>query len=89
MTAHARILDVSGLPPPQPMTEILAALRSLGADEYLVVQHRREPFPLYPMLQELGFAWQVHHGATPPIEILIWPASWPNAPRGAETDRHR
>ncbi len=80
---------MSGLPPPQPMTEILAALRTLGADEYLVVRHRREPFPLYPMLQELGFAWQVHHVATLALELMIWPANWPEAPRGPLEDRNR
>lgn len=68
----ARIVDVSGLEPPQPMQVALEQLRTLGAEDYLVLQHRREPIPLYAMLGQLGFAHRVRKGAATAIEVVIW-----------------
>lgn len=70
--ARARVLDVSELEPPEPMVRVLAALRELGDDEFLVFRHRREPFPLYPMLTEMGFSYRVRKGEVTPVEVLIW-----------------
>lgn len=49
-------IDVSHLPPPEPMTEILKALSTLPDNSFLQVLHRREPFPLYEKLPQLGFS---------------------------------
>ncbi len=51
-----RELDVRGLPPCEPMERILAALDDLPAGETLDVLIHREPFPLYALLAERGFA---------------------------------
>lgn len=70
--ARPRIVDVSGLEPPQPMQVALANLRELAADEYLVLRHRREPIPLYAMLRELGFVHRARKGSVTAIEVVIW-----------------
>lgn len=51
-------LDVNGLPPPEPMMRILEAVTALGPKDTLVVEHFREPVPLYAHLDAAGFA---HH----------------------------
>jgi uncharacterized protein (DUF2249 family) len=51
-------IDVSDLPPPEPMLRILEALPALAAGQTLVVHHARRPVHLYPRLEELGY---VHH----------------------------
>lgn len=53
------LLDVSGLEPPQPMAAILEKIRDLGPDDVLEVAHHREPVPLYPLLEEAGFAHEI------------------------------
>jgi hypothetical protein len=69
---RARIIDVSDLEPPRPMQIALRNLRDLERDEYLVFRHRREPHPLYPMLQDMGFAYSVRRGSETPVEVVIW-----------------
>ena len=63
-------LDVSMLEPCEPMEQILAAIRDLPEGDYLKVIHRREPYPIYPMLEQSGFAWRVE--STGPSEYLIF-----------------
>ncbi len=67
-----RTLDVSGLEPPEPLERILEALDSLPADDRLRVRHRREPFPLYTFLRQLGFAWRTDQAGDGAFDILIW-----------------
>lgn len=69
-----RILDVSGLEPPEPMKLVLATLPCLAPGELLVFRHRHAPVPLYPLLEQLGFAWRERVGRETPIEVLIWRA---------------
>lgn len=70
-------LDVSALEPPEPLEQILAALRSLPAGTALRVNHRREPHPLYPLLAELQFAHHCRHHPDGGITLYIWPADNP------------
>jgi len=53
------VLDVRGLPPCEPFERTLAALDELAAGEVLDVLIHREPFPLYDLLRERGFTWQI------------------------------
>lgn len=53
------LLDVRGLPPCEPFERTLAALDELPTGETLEVLIHREPFPLYELMRERGFAWQV------------------------------
>lgn len=65
-----RALDVRGLPPCEPLERILAALDDLPADETLDVLIHREPFPLYALLAERGFAWRTE-AAGEAFRVLI------------------
>jgi len=67
-----RILDVSTLEPCEPMNRILAALEELNEGECLRVLHRMEPQPLYRILEQRDFAWQLKKGEKTPIELFIW-----------------
>ena len=64
-------LDVSALEPPEPMRQILEALFDLADGDRLCVRHRREPFPLYDILQRMGYAWETS-GSEGRFQILIW-----------------
>jgi uncharacterized protein (DUF2249 family) len=70
MTEH--LLNVSRLEPPEPLERVLAALESLGPGEYLRVLHSREPYLLYPILDERGFVWHTRPGGEVAFEIYIW-----------------
>ena len=54
----AHELDVRGLPPPEPFEYITRALPALPAGAYLHVHIDREPYPLYEVLRDSGYAWQ-------------------------------
>jgi len=54
----AILLDVSELPPPEPMVEILSALKHLEKDCYLKIFHRRVPYPLFAQLDESNWVYQ-------------------------------
>lgn len=69
--AH-RVLDVSRLEPPEPLVRILDALEALPPGGILQVRHRREPFPLYAILEEIGYAWYTRRRAAHDYEIFIW-----------------
>lgn len=49
-------IDVRGLPPPEPLVQILALVARLGPPGPLTVHHDRDPQLLYPELAEIG--WQ-------------------------------
>jgi uncharacterized protein (DUF2249 family) len=66
-------LDVSQLEPPEPMTAILDALEKLPSGHFLYVYHRREPFPLYKLLQDMSMKWQTRCDDNGMFHIHIWP----------------
>lgn len=70
--AVPRVLDVSRLEPPEPLVRILDALETLPAGGILQVRHRREPFPLYAILEETGYAWHTRSRGPHHYEIFIW-----------------
>ncbi len=53
--ADAEHIDVRGLPPPLPLTTILALVRSIHDATPVVVHHERDPQFLYPELAEIGW----------------------------------
>ncbi|WPL17454.1 hypothetical protein Thiowin_02468 [Thiorhodovibrio winogradskyi] len=55
---NTRYLDVSTLPPPEPLEQTLDALGRLKTGERLIVHHRRQPYPLYDLLKRLGYRWE-------------------------------
>ena len=70
-------IDVSELEPPEPMERIVARLKQLQAGQLLRVRHRREPFPLYPMLEEAGYKHCCIPSGTEAFLIYIWPHAVP------------
>ncbi|GAB1231642.1 hypothetical protein UT4_01080 [Ferrigenium sp. UT4] len=66
-----QLLDVRGLPPPEPFMQIMAALAGLPPHGSLRVLIHREPFPLYEVLREQGYRWQTLPQAAGEFEILI------------------
>lgn len=73
-------IDVSGLEPPEPMERILDALADLPEGDWLLVHHRRDPRPLYPLLRNMGYRWATHPHSPTDVDILIWPADMPEPP---------
>lgn len=65
-------LDVSQLPPPEPLEQTLDALAELPAGDRLLLCHRRQPFPLYDLLRRMGYRWEVS-GSEGDWQILIEP----------------
>ena len=51
-------LDVRGLPPPEPFEQIMRALSTLPEESVLQVHIHREPYPLYEVLRDNGYAWE-------------------------------
>ncbi|OGS98442.1 MAG: hypothetical protein A3F73_09425 [Gallionellales bacterium RIFCSPLOWO2_12_FULL_59_22] len=70
-------LDVRGLPPPEPFENIVRALPALSGNDTLQVLIHREPFPLYEMLRDAGYAWQTTALADGDFKILITRGSPP------------
>lgn len=62
-------LDVRGLPPPQPMVEILGLLRGLPRSAVVIVHHERDPVWLYPELVQIG--WWADVVAGTPGEVRL------------------
>jgi hypothetical protein len=48
-------IDVRGLPPPEPLVEILRLVNTLGSGTAVVVHHDRDPVLLYPELAQIGW----------------------------------
>lgn len=55
MSEPDRILDVRGLPAPEPLEQCLDALATLQAGQRLHLLIDREPHPLYAILDRMGF----------------------------------
>jgi uncharacterized protein (DUF2249 family) len=55
------LIDVRDLNHPEPLEKVLAALEILKEDSGQEIQmiHRREPFPLYEILEKQGFEYTV------------------------------
>lgn len=70
-------IDVSELEPPEPMEQILALVQQLKAGQLLRVRHRREPFPLYPLLEQAGYKHCCIRSGTEAFLIYIWPHTTP------------
>ena len=70
-------IDVSELEPPEPLERIFARLQQLQAGQLLRVRHRREPFPIYPMLDQASFKHYCIDLGTETYLIYIWPHTIP------------
>ncbi len=75
------ILDVRGLPPPEPLERVLAALATLMPGEQLRLLIDVEPRPLYPMLERNGLGHLTEPGPGAGYAVTIWPRE-PEPTRG-------
>lgn len=64
-------IDVRNLPPPEPFEQIMLALKTLPVSEVLQVLIHREPYPLYEVLRDHGYAWQTDKLADDNYRISI------------------
>jgi hypothetical protein len=84
--ATETVLDVTALPPPEPLEAILNAVTRLRPGDRLRVLHHREPWPLFGLLEQQGFAYHMQPGRDAPFEILIWHADVPLARPPGDTN---
>jgi hypothetical protein len=66
------ILNVSDLAAPEPMTKIIQALVKLTTQQFLLVDHRREPFPLFEKLTSAGWLYSCQQQAPECYKIYIF-----------------
>lgn len=66
------LLDARELEPPEPMVQVLEALETLAPGHRICLLLRREPHPLYAILESSGFSWKVRMTPEYEFEILIW-----------------
>jgi uncharacterized protein (DUF2249 family) len=66
-----RVIDVRGLPPPEPMVRILEELKELQPGQRLEVLHERRPMFLYPQLDDRGFSHATDEPEPGVIRIVI------------------
>lgn len=67
-----RVLNVSDLPPPEPLEKVLEAIDTHTSGQYIRMLHCREPFPLYGILENIGFKHLTRLGQETSFEIFIW-----------------
>ena len=68
----ARVVDVRGLEPPQPLIRILDLLDTLAPGQHLIVIHERRPPLLYPHIEERGFKHETTEPRPGEVRITIW-----------------
>ena len=73
MVITETILDVRGLPAPEPLERVLAALATLMPGERLRLLIDIEPRPLYPMLERNGLGHRTEPGPGSGLAVTIWP----------------
>jgi uncharacterized protein (DUF2249 family) len=65
-------LDVRGLEPPEPLELVLDALDLLAHGDHLCMRIEREPFPLYRILSNNGYAYCTSALPGLEYEVTIW-----------------
>jgi len=68
------ILNVSDLAAPEPMTKIIQALTRLTKQQFLLVYHRCEPFPLFEKLTNAGWLYSCQQQPPGSYQIYIFKA---------------
>ncbi len=69
---HEVLLDVSDLPPPEPLEQTLDAAEALKPGQYLRMLHRRDPCMLFGNLDNNHFNYFQRPGLTSAVEVFIW-----------------
>ena len=86
-SAVEHVLDARDLEPPEPLERALQVSASLGPGEYLRMLLHREPFPLYPLLDQRGFCWHTVCQDENRYNIYVWRRGDKVAERNRGQDR--
>lgn len=78
------LVDARGLAAPEPLERVMDALDKLGPGQTIRLLLHREPFPLYDLLAERGYAHATHEDAGGNYVILIRSSHDPTAPPARE-----
>lgn len=81
--ADIRVLDLSGLEPPEPLEKALLAFETLKHGECLHVKFDRDPILLYPLLRVQAYDYASRCTAGGVVELYIWRAGDLEAERAA------
>lgn len=65
------LLDTRGLPPPEPMEQVLEALADLLPGQSVRMLLDREPRPLYSILRRDGYGFATHFHDDGTVELRI------------------
>jgi uncharacterized protein (DUF2249 family) len=65
------LIDGRWLMPPEPMEKVLMALDLLRPGQHIRFLMHREPYPLYGILENMGYSHHTHLLADGCFEILI------------------
>ncbi len=67
-----KTIDCRALLPPEPMELVLEAVELLDESSAVLMIHRKEPFPLYPKLEERDCMYEIKKPSDGTIQLLIW-----------------
>lgn len=65
-------VDVSDLPPPEPLAVAMESAEALSPGQYLQLHHWREPLLLYDRLVRNNFDFDTRIGEDDFFEVFIW-----------------
>lgn len=83
METNCVFIDVSDLPPPEPLAVAMEAAEWLKPGQYLHIHHWREPLLLYDRLRQKNFGYDTRSGEKDSCEIFIWRLDDPSAQQSA------
>ena len=72
MLSGEKCCDVQHCAPPEPMQQVIEAVQELHEGEYVRLMPRMEPYPLYSMLDDMGFTHCLVLDGEAPYEVMIY-----------------
>lgn len=69
--ASGQVIDVRGLPPPEPLLRTLEATTTLAPGESLTMVHDRNPTLLFPRLAERGLTFHTETDDNGLVRVII------------------
>lgn len=66
------VVDARFMEPPEPFEKTLEMLDTLQPGERMLLLLYREPHPLFRVLKQNGYSYEVEQVADGTFEILIW-----------------
>lgn len=67
-----RRIDLTGLPPPEPLEQALRAVQELPEGDALQLTYDRNPVLLYPLVKADGFACATRHAKSGGCDVFLW-----------------